>query len=207
VKLAFLFPGQGSQAVGMGQALAERYPAARTAFETADRVLGFPLTRLAWEGPEEELRLTHNAQPALLAHSVAALRVLEEHGFHPAVVAGHSLGEYSASVAAGALAYEDALKLVRTRGELMHRAGTDQPGTMAAILGLDEKTVLAVCRRATGEGRVVVAANFNAPGQIVISGHLEAVKKACEIAKQMGAKRAILLPVDSRTPVIGRRHE
>ena len=195
--LAFLFPGQGSQAVGMGKALAVAFPAARAAFATADRVLGVPLTTLAWEGPEDELRQTRNAQPALLVHSVAALRVLEERGLRPDVVAGHSLGEYSACVAAGALAYEDALRLVRTRGELMHRAGTDQPGTMAAVLGLDEAKVEEACAKASGGGEVAVAANFNAPGQIVISGHLGAVARAGEIAKSLGARRVVPLPVSA----------
>ena len=193
--LAFLFPGQGSQSVGMGRALAAEHTAARQAFEIADRVLGFALSRLCWEGPEDELRLTKNAQPALLAHSVAALRVLESHGVTPAATAGHSLGEHSACVAAGALAYEDALRLVRSRGELMFEAGRARPGTMAAVLGLEPAAVEAACIAASGDGLEVVAANYNAPGQIVISGDVEAVARAGEIAKHKGARRVIPLPV------------
>lgn len=194
MKLAFLFPGQGAQAVGMGRALAEAHPAAREVFETADRVLGGGFTKLLWEGPEDELRKTMNAQPALLTHSVAALRLLENAGLAPIVSAGHSLGEYSACVAAGAIAFEDALALVRTRGELMYRAGIEKPGTMAAILGLEEKAVEAACAEAADAG-VVRAANFNAPGQVVISGEIPAVEKACEVAKAKGARRAIRLEV------------
>jgi [acyl-carrier-protein] S-malonyltransferase len=193
--LAYLFPGQGSQAVGMGRALAEEFPAAREAFDTADQVLGFGLSRLCWSGPEEELKQTLNAQPALLAHSVAALRVIESRGVRPGIVAGHSLGEYSACVASGALDYADALRLVRRRGELMHVAGSERPGTMAAILGLGPAEVQAACAQAGGAGLEVVPANFNAPGQIVISGDVAAVRRACELARQAGAKRAILLPV------------
>ncbi len=195
MRLAFLFPGQGSQAVGMGQALAAASAPAREAFETADRVLGFELSRLCWNGPEDELKQTLNAQPALLAHSVAALRVLEARGHRPDLVAGHSLGEYSACVASGALDYDDALRLVRRRGELMHGAGSARPGTMAAILGLEAAKVVEVCAAASTADLEVVPANFNAPGQIVISGDVEAVKQACELAKAAGAKRAILLPV------------
>ena len=202
MKLAFLFPGQGSQAVGMGKALAAQVPAAREAFVTADRVLGpldggRTLSQICWSGPEDELRQTLNAQPALLTHSIAALRVLEGRGVRPDFVAGHSLGEYSACVAARALDFEPALELVRLRGRLMHQAGTDQPGTMAAVLGLEKGAVIDACRRASGAGLLVVAANDNAPGQVVISGHLEAVRRACELATAAGAKRAILLPVSA----------
>jgi [acyl-carrier-protein] S-malonyltransferase len=194
VKLAFLFPGQGAQAVGMGRALAEVRPQARTVFEAADRTLGFALSDLMWNGPEDELRKTMNAQPALLTHSVAALRVLEASGVAPAWTAGHSLGEYSACVAAGALSFEDALTLTRRRGELMYAAGLERPGTMAAILGLDGDQVEAVCERAGASG-VVRAANYNAPGQVVISGEIPAVERACELAREAGAKRAIKLEV------------
>jgi [acyl-carrier-protein] S-malonyltransferase len=194
VKLAFLFPGQGAQAVGMGKALAESYPAAREVFDTADRVLGGGFTKLMWEGPEDELRKTVNAQPALLTHSIAALRLLEAAGLAPVVSAGHSLGEYSACVAAGAIAFEDALRLVRTRGDLMYRAGIEKPGTMAAILGLEGPAVEAACDEAAPAG-VVRAANYNAPGQVVISGEPAAVAKASEIAKAKGARRVIPLEV------------
>lgn len=194
MKLAFLFPGQGAQAVGMGMALAEAHPAAREVFATADRVLGEGFTRLLWEGPEDELRKTVNAQPALLTHSVAALRLLEEAGLAPSLAAGHSLGEYSACVAAGAITFEDALRLVRTRGDLMFRAGVERPGTMAAILGLAASDVEAACEEAASAG-IVRAANYNAPGQVVISGEIPAVEAACERAKARGARRAIRLEV------------
>jgi len=200
VKLAFLFPGQGSQMVGMGRTLAQESPAAREAFEIADGVLGpleggRTLSSLCWEGPEDELKQTRNAQPALLAHSIAALRVIESRGYRPALAAGHSLGEYSACVAAGALDYQDALRLVRRRGELMYGAGVERPGTMAAILGLDAAQVELACTLARDAELEVVAANYNAPGQVVISGDVAAVARACEIAREKGAKRAIVLPV------------
>jgi [acyl-carrier-protein] S-malonyltransferase len=194
VKLAFLFPGQGAQAVGMGRALAEAQRAAREVFEAADRTLGFAFSALLWNGPEDELRKTLNAQPALLTHSVAALRLLEAAGIQPAWVAGHSLGEYSACVAAGALSFEDALRLTRRRGELMYQAGLDRPGTMAAILGLSAEQVEAACAAAAPAG-TVVAANFNAPGQVVISGEVAAIERASALALEAGAKRAIPLEV------------
>ncbi len=194
MRLAFLFPGQGAQSVGMGRALAEAHPAAREAFETADRVLDIRLSTLCWNGPEDELRKTVHTQPALLAHSVAAWRLADAAGLKPAWVAGHSLGEYSACVAAGALDYEDALRLVHRRGALMYQAGLDRPGTMAAILGLAPDQVEAACAEAASAG-IVRAANLNAPGQVVISGEIPAVELACERAKAKGAKRAIRLEV------------
>jgi [acyl-carrier-protein] S-malonyltransferase len=194
VKLAFLFPGQGAQAVGMGRALAEAFPEARETFATADRVLGFGLTELCWNGPAEDLKNSKNTQPALLTHSVAAWRLVEAAGVTPDFVAGHSLGEYSACVAAGALAFEDALVLTRRRGELMYEAGLARPGAMAAVLGLAQAEVEAACADASEVG-IVRAANLNAPGQVVISGEPAAIDRACENAKARGAKRAIKLEV------------
>lgn len=194
MRLAFLFPGQGAQAVGMGQALADHFPAARHVFETADRALGYRLSDLCWKGPAEELKKTLHTQPALLTHSVAAWRLLDAAGVRPAWVAGHSLGEYSACVAAGSLEVEDAVRLVHRRGELMYRAGLERPGTMAAILGLGPAKVDEACARAAEAG-VVRAANLNAPGQIVISGERAAVERACDVARALGARRAIMLEV------------
>lgn len=194
--LAFLFPGQGSQVVGMGRALADAHPEARAVFDEADRGLGFALSDVMWSGPEDVLKRTENAQPALLTHSIAAWRVATARGLKAGFAAGHSLGEYSAHVAAGSLAFPDALRLVRRRGELMGEAGDQRPGTMAAILGLDGAAVDAACAavRAQGKGEVV-AANFNSPGQVVISGEIDAVEAAMAACKEAGAKRAIRLPV------------
>ena len=192
--LAFLFPGQGAQAVGMGRALAEAHAEARDAFATADRVLGYALSAICHTGPADDLRKSVHAQPALLTHSVAAWRLVAAAGLEPAYVAGHSLGEYSACVAAGALSFEDALRLTGRRGELMYQAGLDRPGAMAAVLGLAPADVEAACADAAATG-IVRPANLNAPGQIVISGEPAAVDAACDAATARGARRTIRLEV------------
>lgn len=194
---AFVFPGQGSQSVGMGKELAEAYPAAKEIFDQADSILGFSLSELMWKGPAEELNETINTQPALYVHSVAAWRTFTLHyvDFQPATVAGHSLGELSALTASGALSFEDGLKLVRTRGELMKRAGELNPGGMAAILGVDIPTLDKVCADASSADEIVQVANDNCPGQVVISGHKPALERAITGAKTAGAKRALALAV------------
>jgi len=191
-KIAFLFPGQGSQYPGMGRELAEEFPCARRAFEAADQALSFPLSKLCFEGPAEDLQLTANAQPAILAMSVAAAEVLRERGIRADFVAGHSLGEYSALVAAGSLEMEEAVRLVRKRGQYMQEAVPVGQGAMAALLGLEATAVEEVCREAA-QGEVVSPANFNSPGQVVISGHRAAVERAVALARGRGAKRAIML--------------
>jgi len=196
VKTAFIFPGQGSQYAGMGRELAAAFPGARAVFEEVDAVLGFALSRLAFEGPAETLQLTANTQPAILSVSVAVAAVLCEKGVRPDFVAGHSLGEYSALVAAGALRLADAARLVRKRGEYMQEAVPAGEGAMAAILGLEAAEVEAVCR-AAAQGEVVSPANLNSPAQVVIAGHASAVARAMELAKQQGARRAILLNVSA----------
>lgn len=194
--IAFIFPGQGSQAVGMGRALAEAFPVCADTFAEADAALGEPLSALCFEGPEERLRLTENTQPAILTVSVAAYRLLASRGLAPAIVAGHSLGEYSAHVAAGTLSFADALRTVRRRGRYMQEAVPVGAGAMAAILGLDAARVAQACEEAS-EGEVVSAANLNAPGQVVIAGTTAAVARASERAKALGAKRAVPLPVSA----------
>ena len=195
--IAFLFPGQGSQHAGMGKELAENFSVARQVFEEANDAIGFDLASLCYNGPEEDLKLTANTQPAILATSVAALRVLEaETGLVPAFAAGHSLGEYSALVCAGALAFGDAVRTVRQRGMFMQEAVPVGTGSMAAILGLDLEALDVVCRDAA-QGQVVTPANYNSDGQVVIAGHVDAVARAIELAKAEGAKRAMALPVSA----------
>jgi len=196
MKTAFLFPGQGSQFPGMGKSLAERFRVARHAFSEADEALGFALSELCFQGPESDLKLTENTQPALLAVSVAALRVLRERGFTPDYVAGHSLGEYSALVAAGALPFGEALRLVRQRGRYMQEAVPPGVGAMAALLRLPETKLESILAEAA-QGEVVTTANLNSPDQIVIAGHAGAVARAMELAKAAGARRAVLLPVSA----------
>jgi [acyl-carrier-protein] S-malonyltransferase len=196
MKLAFIFPGQGSQFVGMGRSLAERFDIARQVFDTADQALGFSLTQLCFEGPSEVLQLTENTQPALLTMSIAALRVLEQEGLKPDCVAGHSLGEYSALVAAGCLDFSDAVRLVRKRGQYMQEAVPPGVGAMAALIKLPGSKLESVLSEAA-EGEVVNAANLNSPDQVVIAGHRGAVERAMELAKAAGARKVVLLPVSA----------
>jgi len=195
--LAYIFPGQGSQYKGMGRDLAENFPQARAVFEEADEALGFPISRICFEGSDEELQLTENTQPAILATSVAALRAMESEGFAEAnFVAGHSLGEYSALVAAGAWSFSDAIRTVRTRGRYMQEAAPVGSGAMAAILGADLSDVMNACGEAK-EGQVCSPANINSPGQIVIAGDVAAVERAMALLKEGGAKRTIRLNVSA----------
>jgi [acyl-carrier-protein] S-malonyltransferase len=194
--IAFLFPGQGSQTVGMGKELAEKNPIARQTFDEADDALGYNLSQLCFEGPEEKLRMTEITQPAILTASVAAWRVLNEKGINPSFAAGHSLGEYSAHVAAGTITFADAVRTVRNRGKYMQEAVPVGVGAMAAILGMDLEKVTAVCSDAS-QGEVCEPANINSPEQIVISGHARAVERAAKLADERGAKRAKLLPVSA----------
>ncbi len=194
--IAAIFPGQGSQKVGMGRALADAFPICRETFEEADAALGAPLARLVFDGPEDDLQLTENAQPAILTVSVAAFRLLASRGVTPSFVAGHSLGEYSAHVAAGTFAFADALRLVRERGRFMQEAVPVGAGAMAAVLGLDADTVSRACAEAA-DGEVVSAANMNGGGQVVIAGARAAVARASERMKALGARRVLPLPVSA----------
>jgi [acyl-carrier-protein] S-malonyltransferase len=196
LKIALVFPGQGSQKVGMGKALVDAFAESRAAFDEVDAALGFPLSRLCFEGPEADLQLTANTQPAILAASIAAWRALAARGIHPALVAGHSLGEYSALVAAGAIGLGDTAMAVRRRGQYMQEAVPVGIGAMAAILGLDLPAIEAACREAA-QGQVVSPANINSPGQVVIAGHKQAVERAGALAQAAGARRVVPLPVSA----------
>ena len=205
MKTAFVFPGQGSQYVGMGRDLYETYPEAKALFDEADAIMGFALSKLCFEGPQEELGDTINTQPALLTVSVALLRLLDSDQLSPATVAGHSMGEYTALVAAGALDFAAGLRLVRERGRVMKEAGEQNPGGMAAVLGLEAESLDEICQMASHEtDGIVQLANYNSPGQIVISGHKEALGRAMKLAKERGARRVIPLAVSiaSHSPLM-----
>lgn len=191
-RYCFIFPGQGSQYVGMGKDLYEKYTEIKQIYDQAEQILQMPIKKLSFEGPENELRNTNITQPAILLHSIVCNELLKKNNILPELACGHSLGEYSALYSAGVLDFEAVLKLVKRRGELMFSEGLKKPGTMAAILGLSDELVIELCQKSSG---VVVPANFNAPGQIVISGELDAVKKICDDAKDKGALKAIMLPV------------
>lgn len=197
MKKAFVFPGQGAQKVGMVKDLYDAYPVVRELFEEADDSLGFSLTKLIFEGPDEELMKTANTQPAILTASTACCRVLAQEGLTPDIAAGHSLGEYSALVAAGALTFADAVRTVRLRGQFMQEAVPLGEGAMAAILGLAEDKIKAICADVSAQGGVVQAVNFNCPGQIVIAGKAKAVETAAAAMKEAGAKRAVMLHVSA----------
>lgn len=203
--IAFQFPGQGSQTVGMGADLADAFPEARAVFEEADEVLEIDLSKICREGPAETLTETQNAQPALLVHSVAVARVLAGRGVRPDAAAGHSLGEFSAHVVAGSLAFADGVRLVRARGEAMAEAGRESRGSMAAVLGIDAAAAGRLCEAVREEGEVLVPANYNAPGQIVVSGSVAAVRRAVERAAEFGARRAVELEVSGafHSPLVG----
>ncbi len=197
-KIAFVFPGQGSQSVGMCKAFYDEYAVVRRVFEEADDALGFSITKMCFEGPEADLRLTYNTQPAILTASVACAEVLKEHGMKCDVAAGHSLGEYSALVNAGVLSLADAVRTVRKRGQFMQEAVPVGEGSMAAVMGMENEQIVNICKAVEAEsGEAVQAVNFNCPGQVVIAGAVNAVNKAIEALKAAGAKRAILLPVSA----------